>query len=355
MKYVCRILTAVVIMVCVLSLPVVATEPNEPNKPAKATTPTKTGARITFEQTTHDFGKIGPKTVHAYEFEFTNTGDELLEIKNTQSTCGCTVAQLTKKEYKPGESGSIKVTFTASTVTGPVTKQVYVISNDTHTSRAILTIKANVIRKVEHEPQNLALSLRKDNAGCPNITLKCIDSQPFAITDFNSFPKCITAEIDPNKTATEFVIKPIVDVEKLEKILRGDVRISLTHPDCKSITMRYIAPPLIKADPATVLFFSMSPKQVDTRDKVWVLSNYDEDFNITSTSSQKGYFKAKNIKKAGKGRYEMSIEVTAPEIKNSARNFVDTLVIKTDKAGQVDIMCRGYYRKQPQQPVVQKK
>ena len=355
MKYVGRILTAAAIMLCVLSLPAVAADSNEPNKTAKATNPKGTGPRITFEKTTHDFGNIGPKTVQAYEFKFANTGDELVEIKDTQSTCGCTVAELKKKEYKPGESGSMKVTFTASVVTGATSKQVYISSNDAHNPKVTLTIKANVIRKVEYEPQNLALSLRKDNAGCQNITLKCVDGQPFAITDVNSSPRCITAEVDPNKMSTEFLIKPIVNVEKLKQVLRGELRISLTHPDCKLITMAYNAPPLIKSEPATILFFSLEPKQVDKRDKVWLLSNYDEDFEIASTYSQKNYFTATNIKKEGKGRYQMTIEVTAPEIINSAKSFMDTLFIKTKEAGQVEIICRGYYKKQSQQSPVQKK
>ncbi len=349
MKYVCRALITALIMLCLVSL-ASSSEPNDPNTTAKVTAPKGTGPRLTFEKTTHDFGNIPPLSSHSYEFQFSNTGDGMLEIGTTQTTCGCTVPELKKKQYQPGESGALKVTFTSSSVISPASKQIFVSSNDAYNPKITLTIKANVIRKVEYQPQNLALSLRKENGGCPDITLKSIDGQAFAITDINSIPRGITAKVDPAKTATEFVIKPIVDVEKIKQALRGEVRISLTHPDCKVITMIYNAPPLIKAEPAMVLFFNLEPKKADKRDKIWIMSNYDEDFEIVSAAAPKGYFKATNITKQGKGRYEMTIEVMPPEITNTAlKIFMDTLVVKTKEAGQVEIICRGFYSKQLQQ------
>ncbi|UCG49798.1 MAG: DUF1573 domain-containing protein [Phycisphaerales bacterium] len=38
----------------------------------------------------------------------------MLKITNVKAACGCTVVQLDKREYAPGESGVIKVTYTAA-------------------------------------------------------------------------------------------------------------------------------------------------------------------------------------------------------------------------------------------------
>ncbi len=62
--------------------------------------------KISFEQTVCDLGQVGLGTKNSCEFKFKNTGQGPLKITNVKSTCGCTVAQLEKKEYAPGESAS---------------------------------------------------------------------------------------------------------------------------------------------------------------------------------------------------------------------------------------------------------
>lgn len=47
------------------------------------------------------------------------------------SRCGCAVAKLEKKEYAPGESGTIKVIYTAPKTTSTAARHIYVSSNDT--------------------------------------------------------------------------------------------------------------------------------------------------------------------------------------------------------------------------------
>ncbi len=341
----------VIITLCVFSLPLTAAESNQPPETAKAAAPKGAGPRITFEKTTHDFGSIGPQSAHSYEFKFSNTGEGTLDITNITTTCGCTIAELKKKQYQPGESGAIKVTFTSGPITSSVSKQIFVNSSDSSSPKTVLTIRANIIRKVEYHPQNFALSLRAENGGCTDITIKCIDNQPFAIADVNSIPNCITAKFDPSKTATQFVLHPIVDVNKLKEISRGELRIRLTHPDCKLITMGFNALPLVRAEPATVTLFNLEPNKPDNRGKSSLISNYDEDFEIESASSRKGYCTVKNIKKTGKGNYELTIEVVPPPVTNAAmKAFVDTIVVKTKQAGPVEITCIGYYAAKPQQP-----
>jgi hypothetical protein len=63
-------------------------------------------------------GRIGQRTKNTCELTFTNTGRASLKITKIKTTCGCTVTQLEKREYAPGESGTIKVTYTAPKATG---------------------------------------------------------------------------------------------------------------------------------------------------------------------------------------------------------------------------------------------
>jgi len=68
-------------------------------------------AEIKFDTLTHNFGTIEKDAVVTCTFTFTNTGDAPLVINQAMATCGCTVPEYTKDPIKPGESGSIKVTY----------------------------------------------------------------------------------------------------------------------------------------------------------------------------------------------------------------------------------------------------
>lgn len=90
----------------------------------------KRGPEITFEKTVHDFGEIPfkgePRTT---EFKFTNTGDAPLVILRTQLSCTCLEAEYPRKPVAPGESGIIKVTYTAKKETGEFQNTVKVVTN----------------------------------------------------------------------------------------------------------------------------------------------------------------------------------------------------------------------------------
>src|SRR6266498_2332014 len=93
--------------------------------------PAVSGASISFNEDKHDFGDVVAGPVLEHFFEFTNVGEDKLIISNVTTSCGCTSAVLgEKKEYEPGESGKVKVTFNTQGRTGKIEKQITVTSND---------------------------------------------------------------------------------------------------------------------------------------------------------------------------------------------------------------------------------
>ncbi|MEL1244184.1 DUF1573 domain-containing protein [Flavobacterium sp. DGU11] len=60
-------------------------------------------------------------------FEFTNTGDAPLIIKEAKSTCGCTVPSWPKEPIAPGKTGKIEVKYNMNP--GPIRKTITVQSN----------------------------------------------------------------------------------------------------------------------------------------------------------------------------------------------------------------------------------
>ena len=113
--------------------------------------------RITFAATTHDFGATYETERRSASIQFTNTGGDRLVIRDVKTSCGCTATRLDKREYGPGESGSIDVTFSPSG-SGQQSKYITVISNaDPKVSR--VTIKADVKPFLIFEPAWLQLGV----------------------------------------------------------------------------------------------------------------------------------------------------------------------------------------------------
>lgn len=301
------------------------------------------GPRITFEKLAHDFGEISPGTKNPCEFKFTNTGNALLKIGKIKCPCGCTVATLAKNDYAPGESGILKIVYNASRNPTTIRKSCSVPSNDKNSPTVVLTITAKIARKVEYEPQRLNLLVKGENAGCPEITLTSLDKQPFAITNFKSTGNSITADYDTLVKATKFVLKPKIDIEKVQKGPRGQVEIGLTHPGCKSVRIIFETMAEFKTDPRVVYVRDAEVQKAVTK-KFSVLSNYNEDFEIESTSSKKGIVKVLTQKKIS-GGYEFELQITPPASESKGRVFTDVFTVKLKGGQQLQATCYGIYLK----------
>lgn len=72
----------------------------------------KSFAEIKFEKQVHNFGTFAADTaILDCEFKFTNIGNSDLYIHQAFASCGCTVPEIPTAPIKPGESGTIKVTY----------------------------------------------------------------------------------------------------------------------------------------------------------------------------------------------------------------------------------------------------
>jgi hypothetical protein len=107
---------------------------------------------IKFKKLTHDFGAVDDAEEVHCDFEFTNTGDGPLLIREIKASCGCTTTSLEKMEYQSGESGSIELNFHPKGY-GPQTKTITVKSNSSRNERIVLYIKAVVTPFVQFEPR----------------------------------------------------------------------------------------------------------------------------------------------------------------------------------------------------------
>ena len=300
--------------------------------------------RITVEKDVCDLGEVGVDTKLTGQFKFKNAGNAPLEITGVQGCCGVTVKGVEAgQEYAPGQSGALEFEYQASSIPNPkMARIVYLQTNDPEHKIISLTIKAAIVRRVDYKPEVLKLVLKQANAGCPDITLKSVDGRPFSITDFKATADSITAEFDPQVKATEFVLKPKADLAKLEHNMRGRISISVAHPECKSIDLPYDVLPEFTVSPPNVMMFGLKPEKGVERD-IWILNNYQQDFEIESVTSQKGIIKLVNKTKVD-NRYQLRIEVTPPRREGGTTLVSDTLSVKIKNGQTLPIPFRGFYQ-----------
>jgi hypothetical protein len=319
-------------------------KPTEVSPSAVAAVPATTegGPVITFEETSHDFGSVGPGSKNTYSYKFKNTGDVTLKITEVKSTCNCTVPALEKKEYAPGESGEIAATYTAIASRMPVTKHLYVVSNDKKKPEVELVLTALSVPKVRIQPESFQLTLHEANAGMPDIMLTSMDGKPFAVKSFSSLGGAIMAPSDVNAVAVQIGLKAQVDIEKLRANPNGVITIELTHPDCSSVEARYVAKADYETQPAVFYLPAAIPDQAEQKE-LWVISNYDTDFEIETVTSEKGSIKLAKQEKQG-NKYRLTVDITVPAAATSTKFFLDNLIIKIKNGPTLKVRCNAWLK-----------
>lgn len=298
---------------------------------------------ITFEKTVVDFGEVGPNTRITDQIRFTNTGNVPLKITKIPSCCGVHT-RLDKMEYAPGESGTIHVEWTSGTRPSPFTRTMVVHSNDQTNPAVTLTVKAEIVQRIVCEPERLKLVFDEDNAGCPEITIRSLNDEPFSIMGFKSTADCITADFDPSVEATKFVLHPKVSLEKLQKNLKGRINIDLTHPESHMATIYFDVLPRYSMSPPLIIVFNAEP-ETPTVKTISVLNNYQQDFEIESVSSSDSVIGVKVLEKKKITRgYQLDLEITPPAAGEGIK-FSDKFEIHLKDNESLSITCNGYFTK----------
>ncbi|UCD53461.1 MAG: DUF1573 domain-containing protein [Phycisphaerales bacterium] len=299
--------------------------------------------KIVLAKTVHDFGEIGPGTAQNARFEFKNEGNAPLKITQVRSCCGVVTRGVKAGQvYAPGESGALELDYRASTQPGSMTRNLYIQSNDPKLSTASMTIKATIVPRIRYEPARLKLFTNADNAGAKDIVLTSLDGRPFSVKGFRATAGALKADFDPTVEATRIVLKPKADVERLRRNNRGRIRIDLTHPECQSVSLLYDVLSEFTVDHEQIMLFNLQAGQTVKRE-VWVMSNYQKEFEIESVSSQKGTVKLVDQRKQD-SRYGLTLEITPPPVESDRAVMSDVVEVKIKGGTTLSIACRGFYQ-----------
>jgi hypothetical protein len=299
--------------------------------------------KITFEKDAYDLGEVGVNTKRTDQVTFTNTGEALLKITNVEGCCGVNV-ELDKTEFAPGETGILKMGWTAMPKPTTMVWRLVVHSNDRANPEVTLTMEATLVQRIAWEPKRLKLFLNEDNAGCPRLTIRSLDNRPFSINGLKSTADCITADYDPSKVATEFVLDPEVAVEKLQQNLQGYLSLDLSHPEGREIAILFDVLPKYTIDPKLLAIFRAEPGKPMTR-KIKVMSHYGQVPVVESVTSKSDTFAVKMLgQEAIPNGYELEVEITpmAPAVEGKII-YTGTLCLNLKGGEELSITCNAYY------------
>lgn len=101
------------------------------------------GSSLVWKTEQIDLGNIPQGKPVTVQFEFTNKGKEPVIITNVTTSCGCTVADYSKKPIQVNEKSTITATYNAANI-GAFTKAVTVTFANNETK--VLNLKGTVVQ-----------------------------------------------------------------------------------------------------------------------------------------------------------------------------------------------------------------
>lgn len=171
----------------------------------------------------------GQKKVEV-EFRFTNTSTAPVKIQSVQTSCGCTSAQMPKKEYQPNESGTLKVVFSPEGRKG-LQKKSIVVRTDSSQTPDVLILKVQIpdICKIDKERLSWPLNSPRD-AQFVELTP---ESGPFEVRSVRSLSSDFVATLEPKGDAGSYRVKVIP--QSTEKAVRTKLAIEISEPEKRSL------------------------------------------------------------------------------------------------------------------------
>lgn len=133
---------------------VAATEPVAQGLPVAQSRPATQSqpSTIRVAKPEFDLGTVWEGQVVKHTFEFTNTGSHVIQIREVQTTCGCTRSDDWKKEVAPGDTWRLPVQVDTAGLHGLYAKSVYVTTDAPGRSEVRFAIRGQVRRRFLFDP-----------------------------------------------------------------------------------------------------------------------------------------------------------------------------------------------------------
>lgn len=298
---------------------------------------------MVIESKEFDAGDISEGEHIVHDFILKNDGKNTLEIPRVQPSCGCTVPKW-DKIIDPGKTGTISLDVNTANMSGPITKNASVQTDDPTEPTFQLQIKANVKPFIKVSPSTsqqlgqLFFGQEKD----VTFTLESVDGAQFNINTVQNPDPDMTYDIT-KESPTKIILK--VNVLKSHPVgpVRGTLSIATSHPKKPNLTINVfgnvrdpltITPQNVTFNGISRDFIKASPEDASLNKVVIVAKETDKDLEIKSAKSDLPFIKIDVSSLAEKERYsiKVTLQPDAP-----VGDFKGTLTIETNQKGKEKI------------------
>lgn len=276
------------------------------------------GPYLTADRTSHEFTAAGPADDRA-EFTLTNAGNEILDITDIQSSCGCAVAQMPVTRLAPGESTTLGVRVAPPPI-GSRSATVAVFTNSPATPATEFTLLAKALnnrdRVAQVVPRRVDVQATKGESAETSITIHTFESspEPFVKALRSDLPFVAahlvavsdTAQFDGGHVQRKYVWRLTIDPAAPHGAFSGALRIVTSAGEDAVAAVHFDGVVLDKifAEPATV-FVACSkdsqPKSESAAVTVVLRSTSDRPWRINSLAVDTPWLEVEELNSSAKG------------------------------------------------------
>lgn len=293
----------------------------------------ETGPKISFNNEVYDFGEVEKGQKVQYNFEFKNSGDAELVISEVKPSCGCTTAEMAKKNFAPGESGTIPITFDSTRFSGNIQKTVTVVSNDSTNPRKQIKLKGRIIQEVAMTPNYLTLvNIKRSENIERSIDISSERLDRLEVTELTStvpFLKLETVRKDDKNVSVKVTFAG-TDIPADQPTHTGFISFKTnakSQAEAKINVYIKVANP-IQTTPRAVYMFA-SPKGKAREQSVTLKNNSGGAYKITDISTDLSFIK---VTQDGDDKLKVVLSEGAETGK-----FAGVITVKTNLAEQPEI------------------
>lgn len=266
-----------------------------------------TGAapRLEIERSVWDMGRIPNGREIEHSFKIRNAGDTDLDLRQVRPSCPeCLSALARPAVLRPGQEGTIDCRFDPRFLAGPVTREVFVESNDPRGALQVLTLHAQVEAVFEIPPERFRLSPRPTEREA-RLMVRVIDPTLTNELKVLSAPDSVEVTIARVGSRQHVVSVRLVDpVSKGRQALHlilgtGDPR----HATCL-LTGELCNPHDLEFIPEALVFLPISQPQ---RRVLWIQQHGSTPMELVDVQATQGSFRFGVESAARRGEYRIQV------------------------------------------------
>jgi len=152
--------------------------------------------KIACDAPIFEFGSKNNAESVKHTFTVKNEGEGVLNISNVKPACGCTIANISSKILKPGESATIDANLSLKGRRGLQTKTITVNSDDPTTPAYRLTLKGTAVSAVNLSPTSVYVgNLGQGEVATKTVTITNNDTMPLKIESVKAQNNSVTLNL----------------------------------------------------------------------------------------------------------------------------------------------------------------